>query len=46
MDSFQKKWQNFKNAAIKEFEDILDSPVSFFKNEPLVLIDTTIFYVV
>lgn len=43
-DINQKKWQNFKIAAIKEFAGILDTPVYFFKNEPLVLIDTTIFY--
>ena len=41
-DINQKKWQNFKIAAIKEFADALDSPVSFFKNEPLVLIDATL----
>ena len=41
-DIDQKKWQNFKIAAIKEFSDALDSPVSFFLNEPLVLIDTTV----
>ena len=29
--------------AINEFSDALDSPISFFKNEPLVYIDKTVF---
>ncbi len=42
-DINQKKWQKFKIAAINEFSDALDSPVSFFINEPLVLTDATLF---
>ena len=42
LDINQKKWQNFKIAAINEFSDALDSPVSFFKNEPLVYRDKTV----
>ena len=43
-DINQEKWQNFKIAAIKEFSDVLSSPESFFQNEPLVLLDTTILF--